>query len=170
MILLIKIVQLLFNLILLQQDLTLGGIAMKFKKTQDEFDGKLTSLSQKVGVSIIGLLTALGTGLIIYTGVMAATYNVAQQENQYLTYEDALKNGQSFGVTSEEGLQKPNESFVVNDYVDDYLDVILDENGKVVGVENKVILDVYRDGKDISDNYEIEYNYGELVITQQLNF
>ena len=48
MILLIKIVQLLFNLILLQQDLTLGGIAMKFKKTQDEFDGKLTSLSQKV--------------------------------------------------------------------------------------------------------------------------
>ena len=62
MILLIKIVQLLFNLMLLQQDLTLGGIAMKFKKTQDEFDGKLTSLSQKVGVSIIGILTALGTG------------------------------------------------------------------------------------------------------------
>ena len=58
MILLIKIVQLLFNLILLQQDLTLGGIVMKFKKTQDEFDGKLTSLSQKVGVSIIGILTA----------------------------------------------------------------------------------------------------------------
>lgn len=88
MILLIKIVQLLFNLMLLQQDLTLGGIAMKFKKTQDEFDGKLTSLSQKVGVSIIGILTALGTGLIIYTGVMAATYDVAQQENEYLTYED----------------------------------------------------------------------------------
>ena len=88
MILLIKIVQLLFNLILLQQDLTLGGIVMKFKKTQDEFDGKLTSLSQKVGVSIIGILTALGTGLIIYTGVMAATYDVAQQENEYLTYED----------------------------------------------------------------------------------
>lgn len=88
MILLIKIVQLLFNLMLLQQDLTLGGIAMKLKKTQDEFDGKLTSLSQKVGVSIIGILTALGTGLIIYTGVMAATYDVAQQENEYLTYED----------------------------------------------------------------------------------
>ena len=57
---------------------------MKLKKTQDEFDGKLTSLSQKVGVSIIGILTALGTGLIIYTGVMAATYDVSQQENQYL--------------------------------------------------------------------------------------
>ena len=64
MILLIKIVQLLFNLMLLQQDLTLGGIAMKFKKTQDEFDGKLTSLSQKVGVSIIGILTFLITAFI----------------------------------------------------------------------------------------------------------
>ena len=61
---------------------------MKFKKTQDEFDGKLTSLSQKIGVSIIGILTALAAGLIIYTGAMAATYDVTQQENEYLTYED----------------------------------------------------------------------------------
>ena len=113
MILLIKIVQLLFNLILLQQDLTLGGIAMKFKKTQDEFDGKLTSLSQKVGVSIIGILTALGTGLIIYTGVMAATYDVSQQENQYLTYEDVEADIITDSNTTDQSAQSTESSDVV---------------------------------------------------------
>ena len=113
MILLIKIVQLLFNLILLQQDLTLGGIAMKFKKTQDEFDGKLTSLSQKVGVSIIGILTALGTGLIIYTGVMAATYDVAQQENEYLTYEDVEADIITDSNTTDQSAQSTESSDVV---------------------------------------------------------
>ena len=113
MILLIKIVQLLFNLMLLQQDLTLGGIAMKFKKTQDEFDGKLTSLSQKVGVSIIGILTALGTGLIIYTGVMAATYDVAQQENEYLTYEDVEADIITDSNTTDQSAQSTESSDVV---------------------------------------------------------
>ena len=113
MILLIKIVQLLFNLILLQQDLTLGGIVMKFKKTQDEFDGKLTSLSQKVGVSIIGILTALGTGLIIYTGVMAATYDVAQQENEYLTYEDVEADIITDSNTTDQSAQSTESSDVV---------------------------------------------------------
>lgn len=113
MILLIKIVQLLFNLMLLQQDLTLGGIVMKFKKTQDEFDGKLTSLSQKVGVSIIGILTALGTGLIIYTGVMAATYDVAQQENEYLTYEDVEADIITDSNTTDQSAQSTESSDVV---------------------------------------------------------
>ena len=113
MILLIKIVQLLFNLILLKQDLTLGGIAMKFKKTQDEFDGKLTSLSQKVGVSIIGILTALGTGLIIYTGVMAATYDVGQQENEYLTYEDVQADIITDSNTTDQSAQSTESSDVV---------------------------------------------------------
>ena len=113
MILLIKIVQLLFNLMLLQQDVTLGGIAMKFKKTQDEFDGKLTSLSQKVGVSIIGILTALGTGLIIYTGVMAATYDVAQQENEYLTYEDVEADIITDSNTTDQSAQSTESSDVV---------------------------------------------------------
>lgn len=113
MILLIKIVQLLFNLILLQQDLTLGGIVMKFKKTQDEFDGKLTSLSQKVGVSIIGILTALGTGLIIYTGVMAATYDVSQQENEYLTYEDVEADIITDSNTTDQSAQSTESSDVV---------------------------------------------------------
>ena len=113
MILLIKIVHLLFNLMLLQQDLTLGGIAMKFKKTQDEFDGKLTSLSQKVGVSIIGILTALGTGLIIYTGVMAATYDVAQQENEYLTYEDVEADIITDSNTTDQSAQSTESSDVV---------------------------------------------------------
>lgn len=113
MILLIKIVQLLFNLMLLQQDLTLGGIVMKFKKTQDEFDGKLTSLSQKVGVSIIGILTALGTGLIIYTGVMAATYDVSQQENEYLTYEDVEADIITDSNTTDQSAQSTESSDVV---------------------------------------------------------
>lgn len=113
MILLIKIVQLLFNLMLLQQDLTLGGIVMKFKKTQDEFDGKLTSLSQKIGVSIIGILTALGAGLIIYTGVMAATYDVAQQENEYLTYEDVEADIITDSNTTDQSAQSTESSDVV---------------------------------------------------------
>ena len=59
---------------------------MKSKK-KDEFDGKVTSWTQKLGVSIIGLLTALGAGLIVYTGVMAATYEQPKSENDYLTYD-----------------------------------------------------------------------------------
>ena len=55
---------------------------MKSKK-KDEFDGKVTSWTQKLGVSIIGLLTALGAGLIVYTGVMAATYEQPKSENDY---------------------------------------------------------------------------------------
>ena len=86
---------------------------MKFKKTQDEFDGKLTSLSQKVGVSIIGLLTALGTGLIIYTGVMAATYDVSQQENQYLTYEDVEADIITDSNTTDQSAQSTESSDVV---------------------------------------------------------
>ena len=113
MILLIKIVQFLFNLMLLQQDLTLGGIVMKFKKTQDEFDGKLTSLSQKIGVSIIGILTALGAGLIIYTGVMATTYDVSQQENEYLTYEDVEADIVNDSNTTDELGQSTESSDVV---------------------------------------------------------
>lgn len=61
---------------------------MKSKKKQGEFDGKVTSWTQKVGVSIIGLLTALGAGLIVYTGVMAATYEQPKSENDYLTYDE----------------------------------------------------------------------------------
>ena len=86
---------------------------MKFKKTQDEFDGKLTSLSQKVGVSIIGILTALGTGLIIYTGVMAATYDVAQQENEYLTYEDVEADIITDSNTTDQSAQSTESSDVV---------------------------------------------------------
>lgn len=66
----------------------MGGIKMQSKKKQDEFDGKVTSWTQKLGVSIIGLLTALGAGLIVYTGVMAATYEQPKSENDYLTYDE----------------------------------------------------------------------------------
>lgn len=113
MILLIKIVQFLFNLLILQQDLTLGGIEMKFKKPQDEFDGKLTSLSQKVGVSIIGVLTALGAGLIIYTGVMATTYDATQLENEYLTYEDVEADIATDSIITDESGQSTESSDVV---------------------------------------------------------
>lgn len=66
----------------------MGGIKMQSKKKQDEFDGKVTSWTQKLGVSIIGLLTALGAGLIVYAGVMAATYEQPKSENDYLTYDE----------------------------------------------------------------------------------
>ncbi len=64
---------------------------MKSKNKQDEFDGKVTSWTQKIGVSLIGILTILGSGLIIYTGVMAATYEAPKSENEFLTYEDATE-------------------------------------------------------------------------------
>ncbi len=64
---------------------------MKSKNKQDEFDGKVTSWTQKIGVSLIGILTILGSGLIIYTGVMAATYEAPKSENEFLTYEDVTE-------------------------------------------------------------------------------
>ena len=38
---------------------------MKSKKN-NELDGKVSSLTERIGVSVIGLLTILGVGLIIY--------------------------------------------------------------------------------------------------------
>ena len=61
---------------------------MKSKTKQDDFDGKVTSWAQKIGVSLIGILTILGSGLIIYTGVMAANYEAPKSENEFLTYEE----------------------------------------------------------------------------------
>ncbi len=61
---------------------------MKSKTKQDDFDGKVTSWTQKIGVSLIGILTILGSGLIIYTGVMAANYEAPKSENEFLTYEE----------------------------------------------------------------------------------
>ncbi len=74
---------------------------MKPKKKQDQFDGKVTSWTQKVGVSIIGLLTALGAGLIVYTGAMAATYEQSNTNNEYLTYKD-VEADQTENVTEEQ--------------------------------------------------------------------
>ena len=68
---------------------------MKSKK-KDEFDGKVTSWTQKLGVSIIGLLTALGAGLIVYTGVMAATYEQPKSENDYL-YQTCISENSAYG-------------------------------------------------------------------------
>lgn len=79
----------------------MGGIKMKLKKKQDKFDGKVTSWTQRVGVSIIGILTALGTGLIVYTGVMAATYDQPNSNNEYLTYED-VQEEQTETITEEQ--------------------------------------------------------------------
>ena len=56
---------------------------MKSKNKQDEFDGKVTSWTQKLGVAFIGILTMLGSVLIIYTGVMAATYEGPKQKMNF---------------------------------------------------------------------------------------
>ena len=60
---------------------------MKSKK-KNEFEGKVNSLTERIGVSIIGLLTILGVGLIIYTGVKATTYAPEKNDKEYLTIED----------------------------------------------------------------------------------
>ena len=56
---------------------------------------KVTSWTQRVGVSMIGLLTALGTGLIMYTGVMAATYEQPKAENEFITYNEVKEEVQA---------------------------------------------------------------------------
>lgn len=60
---------------------------MKSRK-KNEFDGKVSSLTERIGVSVIGLLTILGVGLIIYTGVKATTYTPQTSDKEYLTLED----------------------------------------------------------------------------------
>lgn len=87
----------------------MGGIKMKSKKKKDKFDGKVNSWTQKLGVSIIGLLTLLGAGLIVYTGVMAATYDQNKLENDYLTY-DEVEEGASADQNSEEEEQASVET------------------------------------------------------------
>lgn len=58
------------------------------KRNKDEFEDKVGSWSERIGASIIGLLTVLGVGLVIYTGVKAATYEAPKSEQEYLTLED----------------------------------------------------------------------------------
>lgn len=60
---------------------------MKSNK-ENQLEGKVNSLTERIGVSIIGLLTILGVGLIIYTGVKAMTYTPETTDKEYLTMED----------------------------------------------------------------------------------
>ena len=64
---------------------------------------KVTSWTQRVGVSMIGLLTALGTGLIMYTGVMAATYEQPKAENEFITYDEVKEGAQANEEPSDKG-------------------------------------------------------------------
>lgn len=58
------------------------------QRNKDEFEDKVGSWSERIGASIIGLLTVLGVGLIIYTGVKATTYEAPKSDQEYLTLED----------------------------------------------------------------------------------
>ena len=64
---------------------------MKSNK-KNQLEGKVNSLTERIGVSIIGLLTILGVGLIIYTGVKATTYTPETTDKEYLTMEDTEVN------------------------------------------------------------------------------
>lgn len=75
---------------------------MKSKKN-NELDGKVSSLTERIGVSVIGLLTILGVGLIIYTGVKATTYTPQTSDKEYLTLEDTE-------VKPNENLEADNQS------------------------------------------------------------
>ena len=78
---------------------------MKSKNKQDEFDGKVTSWTQKLGVAFIGILTILGSVLIIYTGVMAATYEGPKTENEFLTYEETTESIKEDSTVNEDSIE-----------------------------------------------------------------
>ena len=58
------------------------------RRNKDEFEDKVSSWSERIGASIIGVLTVLGVGLITYTGVKAVTFETPKVEQEYLTLED----------------------------------------------------------------------------------
>ena len=58
------------------------------QKNKDHIEDKVSSWSEKIGASIIAILTILGVGLIIYTGIKATTYEAPQVNEEYLTLED----------------------------------------------------------------------------------
>ncbi|MDE5977743.1 MAG: SH3 domain-containing protein [Turicibacter sp.] len=57
-------------------------------KNKDEFNGRVTSWTQTIGISMIGTLTAVGMGLILYTSFKAATYEAPKSENEFLIHDD----------------------------------------------------------------------------------
>lgn len=71
------------------------------KRNKHEFEDKVGSWSERIGASIIGLLTILGVGLIIYTGFKAATYEAPKSDQEYLTLEDTDVTTEDKPVTEE---------------------------------------------------------------------
>jgi len=83
---------------------------MKSNK-KHQLEGKVNSLTERIGVSIIGLLTILGVGLIIYTGVEAATYTPETTEREYLTMEDTeVSLNETTPLTDESQTTEPEAS------------------------------------------------------------
>ena len=58
------------------------------QKHKDQIEDKVVSWSERIGASIIAILTILGVGLIIYTVVKAAIYEAPKLDQEYLTMED----------------------------------------------------------------------------------
>lgn len=63
-------------------------------KKKSKSNEQVISWTQRIGVSFIGLLTALGAGLIMYTGVMAATYEQPEAENEFIVYDEGQDKNQ----------------------------------------------------------------------------
>ena len=63
-------------------------------KKKSKSNEQVISWTQRIGVSFIGLLTALGAGLIMYTGVMAATYEQPEVENEFIVYDEGQDKNQ----------------------------------------------------------------------------
>lgn len=89
---------------------------MKSGKKND-FDGKVSSLTEKIGVSVIGLLTILGVGLIIYTGIKATTYTPQTSDKEYLTLEDTEVNPNENQEASDQPTSTETESPKVDENV-----------------------------------------------------
>ena len=97
----ILIVSLLFNV------LALSSVPIFLYKTcQKIFKNNIVG-------NIASILYMCWPGLIIYTGVMAATYDVAQQENEYLTYEDVEADIITDSNTTDQSAQSTESSDVV---------------------------------------------------------
>ena len=62
-------------------------------------------MDTKLGVAFIGILTMLGSVLIIYTGVMAATYEGPKTENEFLTYEETTESIKEDSTVNEDSIE-----------------------------------------------------------------
>ena len=149
-----------------------NSLAVLFKKTVS-LNGKETVIDVTSNYEITytyGTLEVTARPLLVGTETDKAVYDGQGHSNsEHWWVQNAEDYTEAFGEVQNGGfglLESLGHSMTAEN-VPSFTDVLHDENGNVIGHENAFTVRVFADGgdTDVSDNYDIQYIYGEYIIT-----